>query len=412
MGAVGTGLLVTGWSAAIVAAAGWWRARRVAARSDERARRLASEMDDILSGLGSGLLVVDGEGRVVRLNPAAGDLLGVPHADAPGRLLAEVGAEGLGPFRRIVQGVVDGGPPVHRNEVTIRTADGRELPLGVTVTPLPGEDRRAPGAVAVFRDLTEVHRLRRRMREADRMATIGELSAGIAHEIRNPLGSIRGCAELLASESSVTGQERELLELILRESERVNRLMDDFLSFARVRAPRHEPIALRDLGEELSAALAMHPQVADGVEMTVTVEPADLVVPADRDQLRQVLWNLLLNAAQAVGESGHVRLQARPDDDGRGCRIEVVDDGPGVPPEHRERIFDPFVTSKPAGTGLGLSVARRIARAHDGDLVCLEAPGGGTLMRLVLPLEPSRETAPLPGEEAVAAKARSTVLSV
>ena len=386
---------IAGVGAAAVLAAWWWHRR---ALDRERARR--RELESVLDGLSSGLLVTGADGAILRCNPAAARLLGWQCPPPPGTRLAVAAGEGLAPLVDLTAAVLLSGREARRCEIEAVRPDGTAFPLGISAVPLAGPDGPA-AVVSVFQDLTEVHRLRERMREQDRLATIGELAAALAHEIRNPLGSIRGSAELLVGSAPVSAEDRQLLELILRESERVNRLMEDFLHYARHRPPAHLPLPLAELLDEVAAALAVRDDLPAGWELRRDV-PEDLTLHADRDQVRQVLENLLVNAVQAA-PGRPVTVTAREAGEGM-CRLEVRDEGPGVPPEERERIFRPFVTSKPAGTGLGLAIARRIARAHGGDLVCAGEPGEGGVFHLVLPTAaaaPEREPAARPAPLAV-----------
>ena len=292
-----------------------------------------------------------------------------------------------------------------RAEGVIRR-DGEEIQIGVTTT--VADDSRPSGgttATAIFQDISDSKRLQSLHVRAERLQAVAELSASLAHEIRNPLASIRSATEQLSRRQSlvapVTEQdedERILFGLVMREADRLSRLLADFLDFARARVTRVVPLDVGALTQAAVTIAGSHPDRAAGVKISVNVE-ADLpTVDGDEDLLHRAVFNLVLNAVQAVGETGHIQVEVRrfiidarkeasgaATITGEHLAITVSDDGPGVPPELRERLFEPFVTGKSGGTGLGLPVVHRAVEAHRG-LVLVDPLPKGVRFTVLLPL--------------------------
>ncbi len=355
-------------------AASGWRLQAQAAGQMQRAR---TEIRNVLDQISSGLLLLDERGVIVRANPAAAEILGLAADGMVGQPLAAV----LGPageeFTACVMAVVEGGPPASRRELRIRR-EGREVPLGVSVSHQLDREERRVGAIAIFKDLSEICRLRDRMREADRLAAVGELAASIAHEIRNPLSSLRGSVELLSSELELSGQQERLLELIQRESARVNKIIDDFLAFARLRPSEPRLVACDELMAEVALQVRQHVGAhGGGVELTHRVQPHDLQIVADPEQMTQLFLNLAINACEAMEYRGRLLVAVETATPGRGCLLKVCDSGPGIDPAAREHLFKPFFTTKKGGTGLGLAMVSRIAHAHGGSVELIDSPLGG-----------------------------------
>ncbi len=245
-------------------------------------------------------------------------------------------------------------------------------------------------ADAAARVLVNVEALAR-MAEEQRLATVGALSAGLAHEIRNPLAGLKGAAQVLR-DAELDGLSAEMLEVVVGETDRLDSVVAAFLDYARPMHTAREPVAVGPLLQHVANVVRASGESED-VELTVDVPEAMPQVYADRDRLAQVLLNLVRNAVQAVRAApspahrlgGHVRLAARhPDDETLQLRVE--DDGPGISPAVRDRLFTPFVTTRSEGTGLGLAICQRIVSAHGGWIEALDRPGGGTVMAVELPV--------------------------
>jgi two-component system sensor histidine kinase PilS (NtrC family) len=269
---------------------------------------------------------------------------------------------------------------------------------------LKNGDGTASGHVVIFQDVTEVVKMESELRRSERLAAIGELSASIAHEVRNPLAAISGSVQILrrrTGESEDEGENGRLMEIVIRETDRLNRLITDFLQYARPGPLRPETVTI---GEAVEDVVMMFDSVRPtGVEVAVELEDG-LQIDADPAQLRQLLWNLVLNASEAMPEGGTLRIRTAmlPRETSQGgaeirrngeldakpagwAEIVVADRGAGIPAEVRERIFDPFYTTKSNGSGLGLAAVHRIVEDHGG-IVRLESEvGEGTTVRLKLP---------------------------
>lgn len=349
----------------------------------------------LLSGMTSAALVFDGAGRLVTLNAAAEKLLSVG-PQPPGRSASDLLAAHP-PLLDLVRGGLGRGEARSREVVTLRGRDGRPAHVGVMLSPIRGTgagtgDAAIEGVVCLLTDLTEIRALRERARLRDNLAILGEMSAGIAHEFRNALAVIQGHARL-QSRALAQNPARGHAEAIEREVARLLKVVGDFLRYARPTTPDLAETDLARLVREAVDDLRADPGNA---LVTVSVEGSFPSLFADETLLRQALQNLLRNASEAVREAGGivaprtivVRGREEPGE-GKRVRIEVEDDGPGIPPADRGHIFTPFYTTKQEGTGLGLPLVQKAAALHDGTVEALPREGGGTIMVLILPLRPA-----------------------
>jgi two-component system sensor histidine kinase PilS (NtrC family) len=344
-------------------------------------RDLAAVHEHVVRGLTSGLVTVDREGRVLTLNNAAATILDRPADLALGRPITEV-MPGIAPLLALA-----GDGRLRRGEALqpVRVGDAiASRTLGVSVSPLVDSLGRVLGRILNFQDLTEVRRLEAAVLRAERLAAVGRLAAGVAHEIRNPLAAISGSIELLSQSmtaaSESTRENRELMGIVMREVERLNRLITDLLAFARPRPPETQRLDVTaTLGEMLK--VFENDRGMSGTRVALQAGAA-VWIDADAGQLRQVMWNLLRNAAEAKpGEEIAVEV----DGDDAWVRIRVRDRGPGIPVESRARLGEPFFSTKEGGTGLGLATVHRIVEEHRGS-VEIDCPReGGTVVTIRLP---------------------------
>ena len=233
---------------------------------------------------------------------------------------------------------------------------------------------------------SESERLQARLREAERLATAGELAAGMAHEIRNPLAAILNATALLADGAGLTADERaSTLAAMRAEARRLNRILSDFLKFARPQPARVAPGDIRDVLEHVSGLIRDDARRAARVEVKVGVDPTLPRFAFDRDQVIQVVWNVALNGIEAMNGRGRLGMEATRQDGA--VALTVSDTGPGIPPDRRARLFEPFYSGKPNGTGLGLTIAERIVAAHGGRIEIDSEPGRGTRVTLLFPLQ-------------------------
>lgn len=336
-------------------------------QSEADLRRLGRLQQLILSSMPSGLVTCDIGRRVTFLNTAGSSIL---QADA----LACVGQ----PLEKLLPGVSAMAPRFVRGELPVQTPGGKRV-LGLSVSPLEGE---AGALLIVFQDLTELRRMEEDLKRTDRLASLGALSAQLAHELRNPLASMRGSAQLLAQDKAHDAVAQKLTGILMRESDRLARLVEDFLRFARPPEPQRQPVALDALLVETVDMLRVDP-LSREVQLEVQV-PEALVAPVDPDQLRQVLINLVRNGCQAAGPKGTVRVAlARVDGE---AQIRVWDSAGSITEEMMGHLFEPFFTTRNGGTGLGLSTAHSIIRGHGGTIRVTSHPSEGTEFLVGLPL--------------------------
>ena len=353
---------------------------------------------DILFNIRSGVLTVDGGGRLLYANPMAEQLLGVD-------LEGLIGKPVLEEIRRIASELADALERSVQNRVRTTRAEGiistvhKRFPIGVTTTYTDGDGRRTDRtATAIFQDISDQKRIDALRLRAERLEGIAELSASLAHEIKNPLASIRSAVEQLSRSPFSGADERTLANLVMRESDRLSRLLSEFLDFARVRVARMEPLDLSHLMAGAVRLALAHPDREEGVAILSHVEPGAFIVDGDDDLLHRAIFNLLLNAIQASPANGEVQVDVGvPTHEQIGSAssfpmgavaISVTDAGAGIPTEIRDRLFDPFFTTKPGGSGLGLAVVHRAIDAHRG-LVFLDSSTAGTRFTIVLPCAPS-----------------------
>jgi len=355
------------------------------------------EADEILGSIQSGVLSVDGDGRLGYINPPGRTILSADAATfIPGQpVLESLRARSRELYEAITRGIADGAR-VARAEVQVRRADGALFPVGLSTTTFkrPGSDRRL--VTAIFTDISDLKRLQEFRLRAERLEAVAALSASLAHEIRNPLAAIRSAVEQLARSVGEDEDDQTLARLVMRESERLNRLLSEFLDFSRVRATKFERLDLTALVRDAARIVGEHP-AAERVEIVVTGQPVAL--DADSDLLNRLVSNLLLNAAQALDGRGRIDVTvgiAAPGE-GPGGQVErpvklvVRDTGPGIPDSVRERLFEPFVSGRQGGTGLGLAIVQRAVAAHRGVILVDTVQGVGTTFSIFLPATWNRE---------------------
>jgi two-component system sensor histidine kinase HydH len=330
----------------------------------------------LVDGLGEGLQLVDGNFRIRHANRWMHAQLG-PISD---RRCYEVVAAGTHPCP---------GCPLERREemgeaerIQVAGTNGRRFSLSCAPV------RQPDGQVFLLElvtDVTERERLQARLTEAERLAAAGELAAGVAHEIRNPLAAIVNATTLLGVEETLSGEERaHTLGVVKKEARRLNRILSDFLIFARPREPKPLVGDIREIVDHVGALIREDPGRAHDVELSVRVDPVVPAFPFDADQITQVVWNIALNGVEAMNGCGRLSIAVSLSE--AQVAIAISDTGRGMPAEELRRVFEPFYSKKPAGTGLGLTIARRIVAAHAGRIEIESTPGRGTCFTILLPL--------------------------
>ena len=341
---------------------------------------------DILRHLNCGLITVSPQGAVVYFNRTAETILGLSETDVAGKNCRVAFAGSLAPLADNLLSALESHEWLARSEFDVADAGGKQIPLGISTSILYDGDSGIRGVIGIFQDLTEAKRLEEKMRHADRMAAVGELSASIAHEIRNPLASISGSVEVLKNELLLDGDNDRLMSLIVKETTRLDGILSDFLQFARVGRPQLRKVEVNRIVSDVIELIRRHPAYNNHVRIGLLAESNVTYMAGDEDQLKQVLFNLIINACEAFeGREGAVQLDisryAVPGG-GDGVKLVVRDDGPGIPSERLERIFLPFYSTKKNGTGLGLSIVSRLVEALGGRIEVRSEPGHGTEFHL------------------------------
>ena len=337
----------------------------------------------IVASIRSGLVTTDLEGRIFTFNAAAEEITGYREETIRGQdasiLFGEM-KDHIGDTLR----ALEGGERSPRYETNCLTSEGMRLRLGYSLSPLSSEAGETTGVVISFQDLTHVRSLEETSRRQDRLAAIGRMAASIAHEIRNPLAAMRGSIQMLRSEMDSDPSQTELMEIILRESDRLNRIITDFLNYARPRSLAPARVDVGDLLHQTFALMRHSPEIAENQTIIEELPSDPLFAEADEGQLKQVFWNLARNALQAMPDGGTLSATLEPNSDNR-LRIAFTDTGRGMSPDQVEHLFEPF-SSTTGGTGLGLSIVYQIIRDHGGTINVRSRVGQGTTITVELPV--------------------------
>ncbi len=344
-------------------------------------QKLSELHTNIVRSIPSGIITTDERDRITYVNTRGCALLGTSLLELISIPLKEV-------FPVIEDGITTSGV----RQDTYRTVTGvgkKRLHIELTVSDLKEEDGTPRGRLVVFEDVTEMRRMEERVRLSEKQSAFVRITAGMAHEIRNPLASLRGAAELLSNSSPALESERKLLGIVIREADRLNSLLSDFLVTVTSRQSKKSRMLLSDLAEETVAQftgdygsrrdICVQTLINQGVE-----------IEGERAQIKQAFWNLLSNAADATPDGGVIHAVLESDVASGRAIFKVQDSGPGIPPEIRDRIFEPFTTTKERGTGIGLSLVLSVIEAHEGTVEVRTAPTTGTLFTIQLPLAPQQ----------------------
>jgi two-component system sensor histidine kinase PilS (NtrC family) len=366
-----------------------------ARRADARLKQASTRIADleafnahVIDSLTSGLITTDPVGQVISCNRAGQQIAGVSQAEVLGadaRQLLQMPQEWRAALSR---GLPEG--QVLRADYGYQTRDGRDIELGVSMAVLSTPSGPA-GYLFTFRDVTDARKREREARVQQRLAAVGEMAAGIAHEIRNPLASMSGSIQVLRDELSLSAEQEQLMDIVLRESERLNDTIKNFLAYARPHSSTRHSLDLRRIVEETAVLLRNSPEYAERHQIAVDVPAHAVPFMGDEAPLRQIVWNLATNGLRAMPSGGALTLsvafERAPDDAAPepAAIIRVRDEGVGIPPEEVDRIFQPFRGAFTRGSGLGLSIVHRIVSDYGGRIDVMPAPGGGTVVEVRLP---------------------------
>jgi two-component system sensor histidine kinase PilS (NtrC family) len=366
-------------------------------RADVRLEQASEEIADlqffnqyVIDNLLSGLATADEQNRVLTFNRSGVLITGYAPASVVGKPAIEVlqlpaeFAEHLDEELRRTRS--------KREEVQYRRADGGVIMLGLSVAQLPLPDGRR-GYLYTFQDVTELKRLERDAQLQKRLAAVGEMAAGIAHEIRNPLASMSGSMQLLRQEVSLSTDQSQLMDIVLRESERLNEIIRSFLAYARPQRVDVQELDLRRVVQETATLLRNSHEVRENHSIDVRTGASDLRVQGDENQVRQIVWNLATNGLRAMPRGGTLTLSALPNPKRRDAAVlTVTDEGVGIPPADLDNIFQPFRGSFGKGTGLGLAIVHRIVSDYNAVIDVQSEPGRGTTFRVSFPPVPEHLT--------------------
>ncbi len=341
-------------------------------------------MRRIVESLTSGLATLDPKGKIKFWSQSAEQISGLGEVDVRGKKFSVIfpGAE-----EAIAQGA-NGVVHDHRSwrwEAPFQTKDHRKLTLGFSISPLHKAKGGENESLVIFQDLTEYRAMEDKIKRQDRLAAVGELAARMAHEIRNPLTSMAGSIEVLKNQLNLENQDRKLMEIVVRETDRLNFLLTDFLRFARPTAPQWEDIDLSNAIRETIELFSKSPGRNSAIEFDVELEEG-ILIRGDAKQISQMFWNLLKNASEAMPKAGVVKFSAVLEEAGRSVLVRIQDEGGGIPSEIEEQIFQPFFTTKVRGTGLGLATVRRVIEDHGGSIQLDRNVSKGTCFVVSFPL--------------------------
>lgn len=333
--------------------------------------------DDIVRSITAGLVTTDLAGRIRTVNEAAASMLRAPAEAIIGTDLVA----------HIPVGISAGGQghdSPRRNEGLATRPDGTEFPVGFTETPLFDANGEITGMLTIFQDLTEISSLREQAERAERLAALGRLAAGLAHEIRNPLSSISGSVQLVRDATELGEEDRRLLGIVIAEVERLDDLVSTMLHVGKPKRPVRVETNLSAIARSVCDVARQGPAAALEIEIECAVPEEPVIVRIDPDQVRQVLWNLVKNAVQASRSGGRVRVSAAYHSDGSAV-VEVRDEGAGVGADQIDHLFDVYHSTRPHGVGLGLALVKQLVEGHRGTVGVESAPGEGATFRVSFP---------------------------
>ena len=336
--------------------------------------KIRADTNEILKHMKSGLITVDAWGRIVYFNRSAEEILGYAEAEVKGKDCREAFQERMPELAEKILQVIKYSQEDSRGFLYINGKSRQKIPIGISTSFLGDKKGGVRGVIAIFQDITEAMKLEEKMRVSDRLAAVGELSAGIAHEIRNPLASISGSVEVLKDELSLSEENQKLLDLIIKETGRLNQILADFLEYARIGPALLSKVELVHLIDEVIQIVQKHPSFKPVISITKSLSSETLHVLGEENQIKQILLNLMVNALEAMEERGggiqitdkslHQMDQyyfgEEEAEESDWIPIALIDQGKGMTEEQKEKIFSPFYSTKKSGTGLGLAIVQRL----------------------------------------------------
>ncbi len=346
--------------------------------------RVKAFSDNLVENMPIGLVATDTNDMVISFNQAAEKILHTSSSQVLGRKLSAA----LPPeLTQVIKKAKDSPEPVDV-ELSVTIREGKTVPVEVTATLLRYEKGLLLGYVALLRDLTQIRHLEEEVVRSQRLASIGRLAAGVAHEIRNPLSSIKGFATYFKERYKDVPGDKETADIMIQEVDRLNRVISQLLEFASPTRIQKSPVKIVPLIQE-SVKLIESDAKRKGIILKLNIEEEDPIIPADPDKLKQVLLNLYLNAIEAMDKGGKLIIRVGTDFNKNSMFIKISDTGHGIKHEDLPHIFDPYFTTKSSGTGLGLAIAHKIIESHGGEIRVISNHRQGTEVTIFLPLNPS-----------------------
>jgi two-component system sensor histidine kinase PilS (NtrC family) len=356
---------------------------------------------NIIQSLDSGLLTIDLSGKINFLNRTAEKILNENGGDLENTSIFELFPNINDVLEQVKKKISKPSSDYQRYETLLTHPHGKKIYLGFSISPLTDPEGSLIGHTLIFQDITKFKEMEEQMKRVDKMAAVGVLAAGMAHEIRNPLASLSGSIQMLKSELSLDHHQQHLMDITLRESERLNALITDFLLFAQPPQTHKILYPIEKIIDETIELFLHSPSFHDGIRILRPSSNGDIQTSIDPDQMRQVFWNLFNNAAQAMSNGGEIQVQLRKGNVGIGTRfplssqlrgrewvkISITDSGNGIAPEEKEKIFEPFFTTKENGTGLGLSIVHKIIENHNGLITVESELGRGSTFTIFIPTD-------------------------
>ena len=345
---------------------------------DRSLAEMKTYTENLVESMADGLISIDNEKKIVTINRRAEEFLGEKEKNLKGRKISDIldkNVEALFEENKLI---------IRGQEIEIQRPSGNRVPLSLSAAPLKDEMGREMGSVLLFRDLREIRDLQEKVRRTERLASLGHLAAGIAHEIRNPLSSIRGFAQYFMNRFKGQEEEQGYASIMVKEVDRLNRVITELLDFARPKEPHRESHSLENIMDHALALLGPE-LIRKKVEIERDYESNLPQVLVDRDQLTQAFLNLLLNSLESIEGGGKIRVSLKMGGVQPSAEVAIADTGRGIPQEDLGKVFEPFFSTKRKGTGLGLAIVHQIVESHGGEVAVESREGMGTTFRIILP---------------------------
>lgn len=359
-------------------------AKKELSEKSDHLQELRAFHENVLKSMGSGLLTMDLYKKITSFNKAAEEITGFRFYEMKGKIYSEYFFH---PEIKVIENFGDSLSP-YRCEGTLKKKNKKNIFLGMNISPLKNETGSVTGYICVFQDITELKKMEERVTQAERLAAIGKVAAGIAHEIRNPLASMSGSIQVLKQKQWIAKESQDLMDIVIRETERLNTIVTRFLSYARPHPVKLAPHDINILVKDTLSMLINSKEYSSNIVISTEFEQSPLTVRIDSQQVQQVLWNLYLNSIQAMPNGGNLKASTRIINrrNKKLAIVEVTDTGSGINKKDKDKIFEPFYTTKIKGTGLGLASVYRIIENHGGTVSVRSKVSAGTAITIQLPL--------------------------